>query len=271
VSGPQQLVFLGSPHVSAEVLRALVRAGHDIKLVITGADRRRGRGGATSPTPVGTAAIELGLPVSHQTSDAATCGATLGVVVAYGEIIRPAVLDVIPMVNIHFSLLPRWRGAAPVERAILAGDDHTGVCVMEVVEALDAGGVFASEAVPVDSDATTESLTAQLGEVGTDLLLRCLDEGFGDPVPQHGEVTYASKILAEDRHIDWSEPNDHILRKVRIGGAWTSWRSERFRIHSAHVVDDRVVPIVVQPPGKPQMNFDDWIRGARPAEGEWFE
>ena len=271
MSGPQPLVFLGSPQVSAEVLTALVCAGHEIKLVITGADRRRGRGGATSPTPVGATAIELGLPVSHQTSDAATCGAALGVVVAYGEIIRPAVLDAMPMVNIHFSLLPRWRGAAPVERAILAGDNHTGVCVMEVVEALDAGGVYASETVSMDPDATAESLTARLGQVGTELLMTCLEQGLGDPIPQQGEVTYASKISVEDRHIDWSESNEHILRKVRIGGAWTSWRGERFRIHSARVVDGQIVPIVVQPAGKPKMDFGDWIRGARPAESEWFE
>jgi methionyl-tRNA formyltransferase len=175
------------------------------------------------------------------------------------------------MVNIHFSLLPRWRGAAPVERAILAGDNHTGVCVMEVVEALDAGGVYASETVSMDPDATAESLTARLGQVGTELLLTCLELGLGDPIPQQGEVTYASKISVEDRHIDWSESNEHILRKVRIGGAWTSWRGERFRIHSARVVDGQIVPIVVQPAGKPKMDFDDWIRGARPAESEWFE
>lgn len=265
------LVFLGSPHVSAEVLRALSAAGHDIKLVITGADRRRGRGGATSPTPVGSAAVELGLEVSHDVNDAATCGADLGVVVAYGNIIRPEVLDVVPMINIHFSLLPRWRGAAPVERAILSGDDSTGVCIMEVVEALDAGGVFASETVPITDETTASSLTVELGEVGTKLLLTCLETGFGEPTPQVGEVTYAAKITTEDRRIDWTQPNETILRTIRIGRAWTTWRGERFRISHAEECDGDVVPIVVQPSGKPQMRFDEWVRGARPNDGEWFE
>lgn len=265
------LVFLGSPQVSADVLSALVVAGHDIKLVITGPDRRRGRGGATSPTPVGALAQELGLPVSHVAADAASCGAELGVVVAYGEIIRPSVLEQIPMVNIHFSLLPRWRGAAPVERAILAGDVETGVCVMEVVEALDAGGVYASSALPVSSEIDAATLTTELGVVGSELLLKCLKDGLGDPAPQVGEVTYASKITSDDRHIDWSERNDEILRRVRIGGAWTTWRGERFRIIQAIESDGRIVPTVVQPAGKPQMAFDDWVRGARPDSGEWFE
>ena len=265
------LVFLGSPQVSADVLRALEADGHDIKLVITGPDRRRGRGGATSPTPVGAAAAELGLPVSHDTNDAATCGASLGVVVAYGEIIRPQVLSVVPMVNLHFSLLPRWRGAAPVERAILSGDTETGVCVMEVVEALDAGGVYASASLPITDETTASSLTADLGKVGTELLLVCLENGLGDPTPQAGEATYAAKITTEDRHVDWTQSNEAILRTIRIGGAWTTWRGERFRIHDARESEGRIVPIVVQPPGKPQMSFDDWVRGARPEHGEWFQ
>ena len=271
MSAHPSLVFLGSPEVSADVLRALVSAGHDIRLVITGADRRRGRGGATSPTPVGATAVELGLPVSHDTNDAATCGATLGVVVAYGEIIRPHVLSVVPMVNLHFSLLPRWRGAAPVERAILSGDSETGVCVMEVVEALDAGGVYASKSLPITGGTTASSLTTELGVIGARLLLSCLENGLGEPAPQVGEVTYAAKMTAEDRHIDWTQPNEVILRTVRIGGAWTTWRGERFRIHDAELVDGNIIPVSVQPAGKPKMSFDDWVRGARPDEGEWFE
>lgn len=270
MSSRPSLVFLGSPQVSADVLNALSAAGHDIRLVITGADRRRGRGGATSPTPVGATAIKLGLPVSHDTNDATSCGATLGVVVAYGEIIRPHILEVVPMVNLHFSLLPRWRGAAPVERAILAGDAETGVCVMEVVEALDAGGVYASEVLPITAETTAASLTTELGEVGAKLLLACLESGLGAPSPQVGEVTYAAKMTSEDRHIDWTHSNEGILRTIRIGGAWTTWRGERFRIHDAKEVDGTILPVVVQPAGKPQMSFEDWVRGARPDDGEWF-
>ena len=137
-----RLVYLGTPEMAVPPLRALVAAGHDVALVITRADRRRGRGGATSPSPVKAAAVELGVPVSHDVDDVLTAGAELGVVVAFGRIIKPHVLAALPMVNVHFSLLPRWRGAAPVERALLAGDTETGVCIMDVEEGLDTGGVL---------------------------------------------------------------------------------------------------------------------------------
>ena len=141
-----KLVFLGTPDMAVPPLRALVDAGHEVVLVVTRADKRRGRGGATTPSPVKAAALELGLTVTHQVDDvlgAAEQGAELGVVVAFGQIIKPHVLAALPMINLHFSLLPRWRGAAPVERAMLAGDDLTGVCVMRVEEGLDTGGVYA--------------------------------------------------------------------------------------------------------------------------------
>ena len=121
-------------------MRALHEAGHDIALVVTQPDKRRGRGGSTSPSPVKALAIELGIPVSHVVDDVIGTGAELGVVVAFGRLIKPHVLDAIPMINVHFSLLPRWRGAAPVERALLAGDLETGVCIMDVDVTLDTGG-----------------------------------------------------------------------------------------------------------------------------------
>ena len=122
-------------------LRALVGDGHDVRLVVTQPDRKRGRGGALVPSPVKQAAAELGLPVSHRVDDALDAGADLGVVVAFGRLIKPHVLERLPMINVHFSLLPRWRGAAPVERAILAGDTETGVCIMALEESLDTGPV----------------------------------------------------------------------------------------------------------------------------------
>src|SRR3954470_10866093 len=126
---PHRLVYLGTPEMAVEPLRALPAPGCEIALVVTRADAKRGRGGALVASPVKQAALELGLPVTDRIDDVLDVGADLGVVVAYGRIIRPHVLDELAMVNIHFSLLPRWRGAAPVERAILAGDDVTGVCV----------------------------------------------------------------------------------------------------------------------------------------------
>jgi methionyl-tRNA formyltransferase len=263
------LVFLGSPPVAADVLRALVTAGHDIRLVITAPDRRRGRGSSTSPTAVGAAAHELGLAVSHTVADAADCGAELGVIVAFGRIIRAEVLDRLAMVNIHFSLLPRWRGAAPVERAVLAGDPVTGVCLMQVVPELDAGAVYSSATLELDElDAPTA--TRQLGELGTALLLDALAHGFPEPVPQAGEVVYADKITPDDLRIDWSSSADTQMRVVRTGAAWTTWRGERIRILEADIVDGRLRPVVVQPAGRQRMNADDWFRGVRPESGEWF-
>ena len=133
-------------------LLALHEAGFDIAHVVSRPDAKRGRGGALVPSPVKRAAIELGLPVSDRVDDVIGVGADLGVVVAYGRIIRPNVLDALAMVNLHFSLLPRWRGAAPVERAILAGDDRTGVCVMAVEEGLDTGGIYALAEVAIGPD-----------------------------------------------------------------------------------------------------------------------
>ena len=147
-------------------LRGLHGAGHEIALVVTGADRRRGRGSATSPSPVSAAASELGLPVSHTVDDVLTTGADLGVVVAFGRLIRPHVLAAVPMVNVHFSLLPRWRGAAPVERALLAGDPVTGVCIMAVDETLDTGDVYRRAEVPIGDRVTAAELRANLVDVG---------------------------------------------------------------------------------------------------------
>ncbi|MFM7082969.1 MAG: methionyl-tRNA formyltransferase, partial [Actinomycetota bacterium] len=132
--GVRRIVYLGTPEMAVAPLRALVDAGVEVALVVTRADKRRGRGSALSPSPVKALALELGLPVSHELDDATKVGAALGVVVAYGRIIPLRVLSQLPMINVHFSLLPRWRGAAPVERALLAGDDETGICIMRVEE-----------------------------------------------------------------------------------------------------------------------------------------
>jgi methionyl-tRNA formyltransferase len=138
-----RLVFLGTPEAAVPPLRALHDAGHEVALVVSAADKRRGRGSALTPSPVKAAALELGLPVTDRVDDvlSLTPAPDLGVVVAYGRIIKPHILQAVRMINLHFSLLPRWRGAAPVERAILAGDRTTGVCVMDVEEGLDTGGV----------------------------------------------------------------------------------------------------------------------------------
>src|SRR5438270_13832698 len=136
----------------------MVDAGHEVALVVSQPDKKRGRGGALVPSPVKAAAIELGLPVSDKVDDVLDTGAELGVVVAYGRLIKPHVLERVPMINVHFSLLPRWRGAAPVERAILAGDTETGACLMGLEEGLDTGPVYECVQVPIDPEETADEL-----------------------------------------------------------------------------------------------------------------
>ncbi|HYN33604.1 MAG TPA: methionyl-tRNA formyltransferase, partial [Ilumatobacteraceae bacterium] len=221
---------------------------------------------------------ELRLPVSHSVDDVLAAvsdgGAELGVVVAFGQIIKPHVLDVIPMVNIHFSLLPRWRGAAPVERALLAGDDVTGVCLMAVEEGLDTGGVYARREVAIGAATTAAELRAELVEVGTrlvvDTLAQPLDRWIDRPEPQVGEVTHAAKFTASDFEIDWSKPTEEIHRLVRVGGAWTTFRDKRLKINAARLEDGVVVPTIVQPEGKAAMSFESWRLGARPTADELF-
>jgi len=175
-------------------------------------------------------------------------------------------------VNLHFSLLPRWRGAAPVERALLAGDEVTGVCVMALEEGLDTGGVFARREVPIGAETTAAELREALVDVGTELLVdtlsRPLEDWIDDPEPQVGEPVYAKKFTAADFEIDWAQPVEQIHRLIRVGGAWTAFRGKRLKIHEARLVDGELVPVTVQPEGKPAMPFEDWRRGARPRPDE---
>jgi methionyl-tRNA formyltransferase len=262
------LAFLGTPEVAVPPLRALVAAGHDVALVVTRADAKRGRGGATSPSPVKAAATELGLPVSESVDDVVALDppAELGVVVAFGRIIRPHVLAALPMVNLHFSLLPRWRGAAPVERAILAGDQVTGVCVMDVEEGLDTGGVHARAEVPIGPDETASELRARLVAIGTELLLGVLSGGLGVPEPQVGEPVYAAKVDPSELEIDWSRRPEEVHRLVRLGGAWTTHGGKRLKVwRTALDPDGRLAILEVQPEGKPRMPARAWANGAHPA------
>jgi methionyl-tRNA formyltransferase len=162
-----KLVYLGTPDMAVPPLRALVAAGHDVVLVVTRPDKRRGRGSTVSPSPVKEAALELGLPVSHDVDDALTAVSRRGRRTRRRGGVRPAReaprARRAPMVNLHFSLLPRWRGAAPVERAILAGDDVTGVCVMALEEGLDTGGVYARREVPIGPETTAERAARRAG------------------------------------------------------------------------------------------------------------
>ena len=278
---PRRLVYFGTPPMAVPTLEALAEAGYDIALVVTRADKRRGRGGDLLPSPVKLAAERLGLAVTSDPDDALGVGADLGVVVAFGRIIKPHLLAALPMVNVHFSLLPRWRGAAPLERSLLAGDDVTGVCLMDVVDGLDEGDVFARAEVPIGPRDTAEDLRSRLVDAGTDLLLAALRDGFGPPQPQVGETTYADKLTPEDHHLDWTQPAATLDRIVRVGGAWTTAGGKRLKVWSARpattvaptaapgTLDGVIVRCgegsleleEVQPEGKRRMPAADWRRG----------
>jgi len=215
-----------------------VAAGHDVALVVSRADKRRGRGSDLVPSPVKAAAIELGVPVTASLDAVATSGAELGVVVAYGRIIPSSLLDVVPMVNLHFSLLPRWRGAAPVERAVLEGDAETGVCLMAVEKGLDTGPIYAVGDTTIDEHESVEELRARLVEIGCRLLIENLSSGItGLPIPrdQVGEPTYAEKIRPEELELQWERDANHLSRVVRLGRAWTTFRGRRLRVLEAVV------------------------------------
>ena len=295
--GPvRRVAFLGTPDMAVPVLRALVGAGVEVVHVITRADKRRARGNDLHPSPVKAAAIELGLNVSHTAQDLIDIHQQkpfdLAVVVAYGALIKVPVLQVVPMLNLHVSLLPRWRGAAPIERALLSGDEQTGVCLMQVEEGLDTGAVLGRSTMAITASTTADDIRSTLMEAGTQLLLDQLRDGLREPVAQQGESTYAKKIEPAELCIDWSDSAEHISRLVRLGGAWSLFRGKRLKIHEAIVVDgasdapgtvriDKATAHiatsrgsldvrVVQPEGKPRMDITSWINGARPTTGEKF-
>jgi len=276
----QRIAYLGTPDVAVEPLRALVAGGFEVAVVVSGADKRRGRGSESSPSPVKAAAIEMGLAVSDQLDDVLNATVDLAVVVAYGRIIPATVLKHVPMINIHFSLLPRWRGAAPVERALLAGDAETGVSLMDIGVELDTGDVYAESRTEIASNDTLTTLRERLVRMGATLLVDSLKQGLPDPQPQTGEITYAKKISSADLNIDWAKTSTDVDRLIRLGGAWTTFRGTRLKIHEVSVVaaqgtpgsiEDLVVAcgegalelLVVQPEGKARQDANSWKNGAR--------
>ena len=292
-----RLVYLGTPDDSVPPLRALVEAGHEIAMVVTQPDRRRSRGAGHDPSPVRRAADELGLPVRtpdkarEVVEDVRASGAELGVVVAFGQLLPVSLLEALPLgfVNVHFSLLPRWRGAAPVERAILAGDAETGVCLMQLEAGLDTGPVFASRRVPIGPRETAGELRGRLVDVGTHLLVEQLPTiASVTPVPQAGEPTYAEKLTVDEFRLDPRRPAEELDRIVRAGnprpGAWMTVGGKRVKVWRAHPIDApdepcdsgvitadaRLCTAVgalavddVQPEGKRSMPAPAWRAGVR--------
>jgi methionyl-tRNA formyltransferase len=224
-----RVVFAGTPHFAVPALEAIVDAGHEVVLALTQPDRPSGRGLATVASPVKQAAARRGLqvlqPARLKDADAQArlreVSADVMVVAAYGLILPQVVLDIprLGALNIHASLLPRWRGAAPIQRAILAGDRETGVCIMEMDAGLDTGPLLLCEAVPIESDATAGVLHDRLAALGAKLIVVALDglaRGTLRPTPQPGEgVTYAHKIEKADARIDWTRGAEELERQVR--------------------------------------------------------
>jgi len=238
-----RLAFLGTPEAAVPTLQALVDAGHDVALVITRPDRRRGRGAALTPSPVKAAAEFLGLPVSHRLGDLEDLDVERGIVVAYGVIIPEALLRRVPMLNVHFSLLPRWRGAAPVQRAILAGDEETGVAIISLEPTLDTGPVHLERRVRVEEKSADE-LTSELAVVGATALIEVLASRdlLENARAQDGEVTYAEKLTKETFHLTPAMTGALALRTVRLGGAYLVIADRRLGVASAHAVDDVIGP-----------------------------
>jgi methionyl-tRNA formyltransferase len=245
------IAFAGTPEFSVPALDALHQAGHRICLVLTQPDRPAGRGRVPSASPVKQRALELNLPVAQPETlrgpeiagmlrDLAP---DLMVVVAYGLIIPRAVLKIprLGCVNIHASLLPRWRGAAPIQRAILAGDDKTGVSIMQMEAGLDTGPVWLEQSLAIGEDDNGGSLHDKLSQLGADALLRALPairSGRPGPVPQSGEgASYAGKLEKSEALVDWSQTNIQIWRQVRAFNPWpvaeTRFAGQRLRIWAA--------------------------------------
>lgn len=279
---PKRLAFIGTPELSVPFMKTLCASGYEIGLVVTGEDRRRGRGEKPSPSPVKGAAIEMELPVTHEIEDVKNFKIDLAVVVAYGSFIPVDLLEKVLMINVHFSLLPRWRGPAPIERAILAGDKKSGVCIMEVGEEFDIGRVFSRQEVEILARDTTETLRNRLIHAGCELLVSTLDNGLGEPTPQEGEIVWAEKIIPKEREIQWELEAEKIDRLVRIGGAWTTFAGKRFKVWEAEaiaqdvggqpgqLVGDQVATgkgslrlIDVQSQNRARQAFDSWKLGAR--------
>ena len=294
--------YLGTSEFAATVLRRLAGSPHRPALVVTPPDSRQGRGRRLTPPPAAGLARELGLEL-RQTADVNAPESVEAIraakpeavaVCAFGQLIREPLLSEFLMLNVHPSLVPRWRGAAPIERALMAGDDVTGVTIMRVTAGLDSGPIALAEEVPVSPDDDYESLSAKLAELGGELLVRALDAlsagdlGFADQ--DDSRATYAEKVSADDRHLSPSRPAAELARVVRaltphIGAFLELQGGERLGVRRARAVeggpsagriearggelvvgssDGGLSLEIVQPPGKKPMSAADFLRGHSP-------
>mgnify|MGYP001575916024 CR=1 FL=1 len=293
-----RVVFFGTPAFAVPTLDALVAAGHDVALVVAQPDRPVGRGQALASPPTVVRARELGIPVAQPLKlksgdfpgQLAALAADVGVVVAYGRILPPAILAMPRRghINVHASLLPRWRGAAPIQWSVLAGDLETGVTTMLMAEGLDTGDILLQRSMPIDASATSGSLHERLAAVGADLLvetLATLDDI--EARPQAGEgVTHAPMLGREMSPIDWTRSAVDIDRQVRGLSPWPGTTAGSVKVLRVRVRDGAGVPgtvldgatvacgtgalelLDVQLPGKKPVSGRDWVNGARLRPGD---
>ena len=290
-----RIIYMGTPDFAVPALVALAQAGHEIAAVYSQPPRPAGRGKGLRPSPVQQQAEAMGIEVRTPLSlkdaqvqaEFAALGADVAVVAAYGLILPRAILDAPAQgcLNIHASLLPRWRGAAPIHRAILAGDNLTGVTIMDMEAGLDTGPMRAKHVTPIE-DKTAGALTAELAQAGAELMVEVLDDlSLHPPMaqPQDG-VTYAAKIEKAEARMDFARDAHHVERQVRAfnpaPGAFFSYGGERLRVHAAHVeerggapgelLDDSLLigcghgsirPTIVQRAGKAAMSAGELLRG----------
>jgi methionyl-tRNA formyltransferase len=256
-----RVVFMGTPEFSVPVLDALVEAGHEIAAVYCQPPRQAGRGKKERPTPVHARAAELGLEVRHPVSlkgaedqaDFAALNADVAVVVAYGLILPQAILDAPAQscLNIHASLLPRWRGAAPIHRAIMSGDAETGICIMQMEAGLDTGPVLLRKETAIEVEETTAQLHDRLSDMGAALIVEALAKlpTLTPEVQPEDGVTYASKIDKAEAAIDWSAPAAEVDRKIRglspFPGAFVEFDGQRIKLLASRLVDGEGAPGVV--------------------------
>jgi methionyl-tRNA formyltransferase len=263
-----RIVVAATAPFGADVLERLA-AHHEIASVLTRPDKPAGRGRHETAPPAKLAAARLGIPViqPERLEPGLDLDAPAVVVAAYGVLIPPAVLDGRLWLNVHPSLLPRWRGAAPVERAIMAGDEKTGVTIHETVEALDAGPIAAQRAFPIGRDDDAGNVFEHAAEIAEELLDEVLT---GEPLftPQLEDgVTYAEKITAGDRELDWSRPPEQLFNQIRALSPHIGARGElngrRVTIWRAWLGDGKLVPLEVQPAGRRKMSYDEFLRGLK--------
>ena len=261
-----QLAVAATAPLGADVLQRLA-SKHDVPYLLTRPDRPQGRGRKVAPPPAKEVAERLGIEVRQPERLAdLDPGVDAVVVAAYGVLIPEDALDRALWLNVHPSLLPRWRGAAPIERALMAGDEETGVTIIELVPELDAGPIAAVQAFPIGPEDDFGTLSARAGELAAELLEQALPEPELRPQSSEG-VTYAEKIRPADRELDWSRPAQELANQVRALsphiGARAELHGRPVTIWKARVEGDELVPVEVQPEGGRRMEYDAWLRGLR--------